>query len=54
MPNATPTHVVERPLTLAIEVPTLGCRQSTDRLADAGFEISKSTVQQLLVNHGIR
>lgn len=36
MPNATPTHVVERLLTLAIEIPTLGCRQYGDGLADAG------------------
>ncbi len=53
MPNATPTHVVERLLTLAIEVPTLGCRQYADRLADGGFEISKTTVQKLLVDHGL-
>ena len=53
MPNATPTHVVERLLTLAIEIPTLGCRQYADRLADAGFEISKTTVQKLLVDHGL-
>ncbi len=53
MPNATPTHVVERLLTLAIEIPTLGCRQYADRLAEAGFVVSKSTVQQLLVNHGL-
>jgi transposase-like protein len=27
MPNATPTHIVELLLTLAITMPTLGCRQ---------------------------
>jgi len=53
MPNATPTHIVERLLTLAVEVPTLGCRQYADRLADAGFDVSKSTVQRLLVTHGL-
>lgn len=53
MPNATPTHIVEMLLTLAITIPTLGCRQYADRLADQGFGISKSTVQNLLVAHGL-
>lgn len=53
MPNATPTHVLEVLLTLAATTPTLGCRQYADRLADQGFEISKSTVQNLLVAHGL-
>ena len=53
MPNATPTHIVELLLTLAITSPTLGCRQYADRLADQGFEIGKSTVQNLLVKHGL-
>ena len=37
MPNATPTHVIEVLLTLAVTMPTLGCRQYADRLADQGF-----------------
>jgi len=52
-PNATPTHIVEVLLTLAITMPTLGCRQYADRLADQGFEVSKSSVQTLLVVHGL-
>ncbi|HYD09235.1 MAG TPA: helix-turn-helix domain-containing protein, partial [Acidimicrobiales bacterium] len=31
LPNATPTHVVEVLLTLAVLQPTLGCRQLADR-----------------------
>ena len=53
MANATPTHVVETLLTVAVTSPTLGCRQYADRLADHGFEVSKSTVQTLLVAHGL-
>ena len=26
LPNATPTHVVEELLTLAVVIPTIGCR----------------------------
>ena len=48
---ATPTHVLELLLTLAITTPTLGCRQYADRLDDQGFTVSKSTVQNLLVAH---
>jgi len=51
MPNATPTHVIELLLTLAVIEPTLGCRQYADRLADRGLQISKSTVQNHLVAH---
>ena len=53
MPNATPTHVVESLLTVAVTMPTLGCRQYADRLAEHGFDVSKSTVQNLLVAHGL-
>ena len=53
MPNATPTHVIEVLLTLAITIPTLGCRQYADRLAEHGFQITKSTVQNHLVAHGL-
>ena len=53
MPNATPTHVVEALLTMAVLSPTLGCRQFADRLADQGFQLSKSTVQTYLVAHGL-
>jgi hypothetical protein len=34
MPEATPTHVVEALLTLAVTMPTIGCRQYADRLGD--------------------
>ena len=37
MPNATPTHVVEELLTLAVIEPTIGCRQYADRLAERGY-----------------
>jgi transposase InsO family protein len=53
MPNATPTHVVERLLTLAVNEPTIGARRYADRLADDGFAISKTTVQNLLNRHGL-
>ncbi|MGO9456843.1 MAG: DDE-type integrase/transposase/recombinase [Acidimicrobiales bacterium] len=53
MPEATPTHVVERLLTLAVLEPTIGCRQYADRLGDLGFPIAKSTVQKILVAHGL-
>jgi transposase InsO family protein len=53
MPNATPTWVVSELLTLAVAEPTIGCRQYADRLADRGYAISKSTVQELLVRHGL-
>ena len=53
MPEATPTHVVERLLTLAVLEPTIGCRQYADRLLDQGFSIAKSTVQKILVEHGL-
>ena len=53
LPNATPTHVVEVLLTLAVLQPTLGCRQLADRLADRGFTISKTTVNKLLGDHGL-
>jgi transposase InsO family protein len=53
MPSATPTHVVERLLTLAVLEPTIGCRPYADRLGEAGFVIAKSTVQKILVDHGL-
>jgi transposase InsO family protein len=53
LPNATPTHVVEELLTLAVTVPTIGCRQYADRLAERGYVVSKTTVQKLLVDHGL-
>jgi hypothetical protein len=52
MPGATPTHVVEELLTLAVLEPTIGCRQYADRLGDRGLSIAKSTVQKILVTHG--
>ncbi len=52
-PNETPTHVVADLMALVVIEPTLGCRQYADRLAELGFEISKSTVQRVLVAHGL-
>ncbi len=53
LPNATPTHVVEELLTLAVIEPTIGCRQYADRLAERGYQIGKTTVQKHLVAHGL-
>ena len=53
MPEATPTHVIEELLTLAVVEPTIGCRQYADRLGERGFAIAKSTVQKHLVAHGL-
>jgi len=53
MPDATPTHVIEALLTLAVLQPTLGCRRYADLLAEQGFSIAKSTVQKRLVAHGL-
>lgn len=53
LPNATPTHVLEALLTLAVLHPTLGCRQLADRLGDRGFVVSKTTVHKLLAEHGL-
>lgn len=53
LPNATPTHVINELLTLAVIEPTLGCRQYADRLCDRGYIVSKTTVQSLLVKHAL-
>jgi hypothetical protein len=53
MSEATPTHVIQALLTLAVLEPTIGCRQYADRLGDQGFVIAKSTVQKHLVAHGL-
>lgn len=53
LPNATPTHVINELLTLAVLEPTIGCRQLADRLGDRGYVIAKSTVQKVLVDHGL-
>ena len=50
---ATPTHVVEELLTLAVSRPTLGARQFADTLCERGFVLSKSSVQRHLVAHGL-
>ncbi|MGH9006066.1 MAG: DDE-type integrase/transposase/recombinase, partial [Acidimicrobiia bacterium] len=53
MPNATPTHVVEEILTLAVMKPTLGCRPYADELERRGYSVSKTTVQKVLCDHGL-
>ena len=40
-------------MTLAVTLPTIGCRQYADRLGDQAFAIAKSTVQEHLVTHGL-
>lgn len=52
-PNETPTHVVADLLAVAMVEPTIGCRQYADRLDELGYEIGKSTVQRILVDHGL-
>jgi transposase InsO family protein len=51
LPNATPTHVVERLLSLAVTRPTLGARRYADELGADGFAISKTTVAKILAEH---
>lgn len=53
MPGATPGWVINDLLTLTVIEPTIGCRQYADRLADRGYEVSKTTVQNLLVRYGL-
>jgi transposase InsO family protein len=53
LPNATPTHVIERLLTLAVLEPTLGARRLADRLDDAGWPIAASTAQKHLSAAGL-
>lgn len=53
MPNATPTHVIERLLTHAVNQPTLGARGYADLLDGDGFVIAASTVQNHLNRHGL-
>src|SRR5947209_2758985 len=53
LPNATPTHIIEDLLTVAVIEPTLGCRQYADRLAERGYTIGKTTVLKHLVDHGL-
>ena len=52
-PNETPTLVVHDLMTIVVIEPTIGCRQYADRLAELGYDISKSTVQRILVDHGL-
>lgn len=52
-PNATPTWVVNEVLTMATVEPTIGCRQYANRLDDRGYRIGKTTVQRILVDHGL-
>jgi hypothetical protein len=53
LPNATPTHVIEQLLTLAMLEPTLGARRLADRLADAGWPLAASTAQKYLREAGL-
>ena len=53
LPNATPTWVVEELVALAIQRPTLGCRPLADTMGDKGHQISKTTVQKILVDHNL-
>jgi transposase InsO family protein len=53
LPNATPTHVVEQLLSLAVLEPTLGARRLADRLGDAGWPLAASTAQNYLHQAGL-
>jgi transposase InsO family protein len=52
-PHETPTHVVAELMALVVIEPTIGCRQYADRLDQLGYQISKTTVQRVLVDHGL-
>lgn len=52
-PNATPTWVIDELLRLAVTEPGLGARRYGDRLADQGYDISRTTIQNLLNRHGL-
>lgn len=52
-PNETPTHVIAELMSMVVAEPTIGCRQYADRLDDRGYQVSKSTVQKILVDHGL-
>jgi transposase InsO family protein len=52
-PNETPTLVVHDLLSLVVIEPTIGCRQYADRLAELGYDIGKTAVQRILVDHGL-
>jgi hypothetical protein len=51
--HETPTHVIADLMAIVVVEPTLGCRQLADRLDELGYSISKSTVQRILVDHGL-
>ena len=51
MSEATPTHVIQTLLTLAVVEPSVGCCQYADRPRDQGFAIAMSAVQEHLVTH---
>jgi transposase InsO family protein len=51
--HETPTHVIADLLAVAVIEPTIGCRQYADRLDELGYRIGKSTVQRILVDHGL-
>ena len=53
VPGATPTHVLEELLTLAVTRPTLGARQFADALFERGFVLGRSSVQRHLVANGL-
>lgn len=50
-PNATPTWVIDEVLRLAVTEPGRGARCYADDLADRGYQISKTTVQNILNTH---
>ena len=52
-PNETPTLVVHDLMAIVVIEPTIGCRQYADRLAELGYDISKTTVQRILGTHGL-
>lgn len=51
--NETPSWVVADLLSIAAVEPTIGCRQYANRLADRGYRIGKTAVQEILVDHGL-
>jgi hypothetical protein len=49
----TPTSVVAELLSIAAVEPAIGCRQYADRLAHRSYGIGDTTVQKILVDHGL-
>ncbi len=52
-PQTTPPEVVDKILELALQHPTWGCTRYRDFLKLQGISVSSSTVQNILIKHGL-